>query len=92
MTKSTSCACVLALSTAVLIPGPALAQVNTVAAGDEPWTMRIARVHQHALAVAQQQGQVPQDKQVEAAVQGAVKKFHMGVEGGVGLDPELIMF
>src|SRR5688572_8888824 len=42
---------------------------------------------------SQQQANVPdQAKQAESAVQDAVKKFRIGVFGGVALDPELIEF
>ena len=44
-------------------------------------------------ASAQQQPNVPAEaRQVEDAVERAVTRFRLGVEGGVGLDPELIMF
>lgn len=42
---------------------------------------------------AQQQPNVPAAVQdVEGAVERTVRRFRIGVEGGVGLDPELIMF
>lgn len=41
----------------------------------------------------QQQGNVPAEaRQAEDAIERAVRRFRIGVEGGVGLDPELIMF
>ncbi len=44
-------------------------------------------------ASAQQQTNVPaQAQQAEDAVERAVNRFRIGVSGGVGLDPELIMF
>ncbi len=40
-----------------------------------------------------QQSNVPAGaRQAEAAVERAVRRFRIGVQGGVGLDPELIMF
>ena len=43
--------------------------------------------------VSAQQNNVPaQARQAEDAVEGAVRRFRIGVVGGVGLDPELIMF
>ena len=46
-----------------------------------------------AVASPQQQANVPdQAKQAESAVTDAVKKFRIGVFGGVALDPELIEF
>jgi hypothetical protein len=43
--------------------------------------------------VAAQQNNVPaQARQAEDAVERAVRRFRLGVVGGVGLDPELIMF
>lgn len=40
-----------------------------------------------------QQSNVPAEvRQAEAAVEGAVRRFRVGVEAGVGVDPELIMF
>ena len=40
-----------------------------------------------------QQSNVPADaRQAEDAVERAVRRFRIGAEGGVGLDPELIMF
>ena len=44
-------------------------------------------------AVLAQQDNVPQEaRQAEAAVERAVRRFRIGVDAGVGLDPELIMF
>jgi hypothetical protein len=40
----------------------------------------------------QQTNVPPAARQAEDAVERAVKRFRIGVEGGVGLDPELIMF
>lgn len=46
-----------------------------------------------ALIVDPQQTNVPaQVQQAEDAVERAVRRFRIGVEGGVGMDPELIMF
>jgi hypothetical protein len=41
---------------------------------------------------AQQQNVPGEVRQAEAAVERAVRRFRVGVEGGVGLDPELLMF
>lgn len=41
---------------------------------------------------AQQSNVPPEAQQAEGAVERAVERFRIGVEGGVGLDPELIMF
>ena len=40
---------------------------------------------------AQQQNVPGEVRQAEAAVERAVRRFRVGVEGGVGLDPELLM-
>jgi hypothetical protein len=40
----------------------------------------------------QQTNVPPAAQQAEDAVERAVKRFRIGVEGGVGLDPELVMF
>ena len=46
-----------------------------------------------AQVVRAQQGNVPAEvRQAEDAVERAVRRFRIGVEGGVGLDPELILF
>ena len=45
-----------------------------------------------ALASPQQSNVPDQAKQAESAVTDAVKKFRIGVFGGIGLDPELIEF
>ena len=46
-----------------------------------------------SVQVSQQQSNVPPEvKQAENAVEGAVKRFRIGVFGGVALDPELIEF
>ena len=48
---------------------------------------------QELAAAAQQPSNVPAEaRQVEDSVERAVRRFRIGVEGGVGLDPELIMF
>jgi len=41
---------------------------------------------------AQQQNVPGEVRQAEAEVERAVRRFRVGVEGGVGLDPELLMF
>jgi hypothetical protein len=46
-----------------------------------------------SVRAAGQQSNVPQEaRQAEQAVERAVRRFRVGVEGGVGLDPELIVF
>jgi hypothetical protein len=84
----------------LLFPSVALAQHESNASGDEPWAIRIARVQQQQTTGAQpqqttgaeQKGKLPGDEKVEAAVEEAVRRFRIGVEAGVGLDPEIIMF
>ena len=43
-------------------------------------------------AVAQQSNVPAAGQQAQAAVERSVRRFRIGVEGGVGLDPELLMF
>ena len=45
-----------------------------------------------ALGSAQQSNVPPEAQQVEDAVERAVERFRIGVDAGVALDPELIMF
>lgn len=47
---------------------------------------------QAAGSAAQQPNVPPAVQQAEGAVERTVRRFRIGVEGGVGLDPELIMF
>lgn len=50
-------------------------------------------LHSLSTAAAAQQSNVPAEvRQAEQTVERAVRRFGIGVEGGVGLDPELIMF
>ena len=100
MTKPTR-AIVLALSTTVLlVPSSALAQLESnLFSTQTSRATRIVLTQQQEFAGAQQQQPVPADQKpvpadqkIEGAVQDAVRRFRMGVEGGVGLDPELIMF
>lgn len=45
------------------------------------------------LIAGQQQSNVPSEvRQAEDAVEDAVRRFGIGIQGGVGVDPELIMF
>jgi hypothetical protein len=77
---------ILVISTVLLlIPYAALAQPeNNLAAPSERLGINFPSF---------QQTNVPPDvRQAEAAVERAVKRFRVGVEAGVGLDPELIMF
>ena len=76
---------VLACSTAVfLFPNAGWAQQqNNHALHSERPSVQVA---------ANQQGNVPpQVRQAEDAVERAVRRFRIGVEAGVGVDPELIM-
>jgi hypothetical protein len=52
----------------------------------------VSSAQQQELGAVQQGQGVPADKQVETAVKEVARRFRIGVEGGVGLDPELIMF
>jgi hypothetical protein len=45
-----------------------------------------------ALSDDQQSNVPPAAQQAEVTVEEAVRRFRVGVEGGVGLDPEIIMF
>lgn len=46
-----------------------------------------------AAPALQQQSNVPSEvRQAEDAVERAVRRFRIGIQGGVGVDPELIMF
>ena len=77
---------VLAFSMAVLLlPVAASAQQATGRVSDLT-TLSSAR------ADAQQPNVPAQAQQTEDAVERVVRRFRIGVEGGVGLDPELIMF
>ena len=69
----------------LLLPSPALAQDHTAAvAADSRFSAPIATA---------QQSNVPAPAQeAEDAVERAARRFRLGVEGGVGIDPELIMF
>lgn len=53
----------------------------------------VSAQQESALAATAQQPNVPAEvRQAEDAVERAVRRFRIGVEGGVGVDPELIMF
>jgi hypothetical protein len=55
-----------------------------------PWS---ASAQQPGVDVSRAQGNVPgQAQQAQAAVSDVVRKWGIGVDGGVGLNPELIMF
>jgi hypothetical protein len=75
-------ACALAVSAALLFPQIAFAQSNPSSPS--------APV---AAQLTDQQPNVPAGaRQAEAAVEGAVRRFRIGVSGGVAIDPELIDF
>ena len=78
-------ALILASGVALLFPGAASArQENLTTSVPEGARMT---------AATSQQSNVPADaRQAEDAVERAVRRFRIGVQGGVGLDPELIMF
>ena len=74
--KTTSCVGMVLLATAFLLV-PQLVSAQT---GSAP-------------TVHAQQSNVPQEaRQAEQAVERTVRRLRIGVEGGVGVDPELIMF
>jgi hypothetical protein len=74
---------ILALSTCLLVPVAAEAQQSV---NERPPTLGSqARAND-------QQGNLPVEAQrAEDAVERAVRRFRLGVQGGIGLDPELIM-
>ena len=79
---------VLLLST-VLLLCPAIASGQQRSVTDAPAGADARHVEQSNV----QQSNVPaQAQEAEDAVERAVRRFRIGVEGGVGLDPELIMF
>lgn len=84
--KKVSFTKVLAFSAALLaLPYAAWAQD---ASSRVPWSDR-----RSASAASDQQPNVPKGaQQAEDAVERIVKRFRIGVEAGVGVDPELIMF
>ena len=85
MKKVSSCIVVMMVTAAVLsVPSAASAQsAAPVSARLDSLSWQTAR---------DQQSNVPQAaREVEDSVEQAVERFRMGVEAGVGLDPELIM-
>jgi hypothetical protein len=82
--KKRTLANILVCSGALFFPWAALAQQSSdVAPGSELASAEVAR---------NQQSNVPAgSKQVEGAVQRAVKRFRIGAQGGAGLDPVLVM-
>jgi hypothetical protein len=84
MTMSSFTATAIALCAVTLLPGAASAQ-QRLSTSTSPAAVGVL--------ASQQQSNVPPDvKQAENAVEGAVKRFRVGVFGGVALDPELIEF
>ena len=76
---------ILVTSTVLLVPYAASAQPeNNLGAPSERLVINLASF--------QQTNVPPEVRQAEAAVERAVRRFRVGVEAGVGLDPELIMF
>ena len=83
MTKSSFTA--IALCAVTLLPGAASAQ--------QPLMNSASLAAEGAQAPQQPPSNVPPEvKEAESAVEGAVKRFRIGVFGGVALDPELIEF
>ena len=80
------------LSSISFVVTPAILIVALVAAA-EPAQAQIAPIPTAVRTTSSQQGNVPAAAQrAEGAVENTVRRFRIGVEGGVGLDPELIMF
>jgi hypothetical protein len=74
----------LSTSLALAVPNPASARQQF---SMKPITSTVPA------AAPDQQGNLPAEaRQAEDAVERAVRRFRIGAEGGVGLDPELIMF
>jgi hypothetical protein len=72
------------IAAVVLLPAFAFAQDPGNAAAVQP---------RGTSGVTEQQTNVPPEaRQAEGSVERAVRKYRIGVEAGVGLDPELIMF
>ena len=79
----------IAVATLVVVVTPTVAATQTYTG--LPSTTRPASTAQPSLQ--QPTGNVPaQAQRAEATVERTVKRFGVGVEGGVGLDPEVIMF
>jgi len=72
----------LSAVTLLLLPGISSAQQTPIG----------TPVFAAAQTSAQQSNVPPEVKQAENAVESAVRRFHIGVFGGVALDPELIEF
>ena len=84
--KQTHLAAVL-LSTSFALVFPAIASARQQRSSTPERSAALAP------AAVDQQSNVPADaRQAEDAVERAVRRFRIGAEGGVGLDPELIMF
>jgi hypothetical protein len=72
---------VVAAAAAVLLPSVASAQHTPDPLGPS-----------RAVSADQETNVPPKAQEAESSVERAVKKYRIGVDGGVGLDPELIMF
>lgn len=84
--KNLNVAHALVLSIAALLfPSVALAQ-HEIAQVAPPGHLSVP------VLVDQQSNVPPQVRQAEDEVERVVRRFRIGVEGGVGVDPELIMF
>lgn len=74
--------------TAIAIAGAVLLAAPLTASAQEPSRLAV----QQSVSASDQQNVPPKAEQTEDAVERAVKRFGIGVEAGVALDPELIMF
>lgn len=83
MIKHSSAKALIFSTAALLLPAIATAQQGVNGA---PPSARAP------FQIATQQTNAPDTQRAEDAVERAVKRFRIGVEGGIGLDPELIMF
>ena len=83
--KKRTLAYVLVCAGALLFPCAALAQQSSdLTLGSERASTEVAR--------DQQSNVPPGATQAEGAIQNAVKRFRIGVQGGIGIDPVLVMF
>jgi hypothetical protein len=79
--------CIVVMVTAAVLWVPSVASAQSPAPDQARFEFLSAEIGRD------QQSNVPQAaREAEDAVEEAVKRFRMGVEAGVGLDPELIMF
>ena len=71
-----------------LLMAPAIASAQQETGGIEPSPLLMAQ----ATTGTQQTNVPPEAQRAEDTVARTVRRFRIGVDGGVGLDPELIMF